>query len=85
MKKNRIARGLLIVLVAVISGNSSAQPGKNFTWPLGKEAAISLSFDDARYSQVEGGTALLDSMHVKATFYVVTSAVEPGSKVGKKR
>ena len=34
----------------------------------GKEAAISLSFDDARFSQVDRGTALLDSMQVKATF-----------------
>lgn len=76
MKKNRIARSLFIVLIAVISGNSFAQSNKNFTWPQGKEAAISLSFDDGRYSQVEGGTTLLDSLHVKATFYVVPSSVE---------
>ena len=76
MKKNHISRSLFIVLVAVISGNSFAQSNKNFTWPQGKEAAISLSFDDGRYSQVEGGTTLLDSLHVKATFYVVPSAVQ---------
>ena len=59
-----------------MSHYSLAQSTKIFSWPVGKEAAISLSFDDARYSQVEGGTALLDSLHTQATFYVVPAAVE---------
>lgn len=49
---------------------------KPFQWPEGKQVAVSLTFDDGRYSQVEGGTALLDEFGVKATFYVVPSAVE---------
>src|SRR5262249_62034159 len=52
------------------------QPSSNFTWPDGKRAALSLSFDDARQSQVDVGLALLDKHNVKATFYVVPSAVE---------
>ena len=48
----------------------------SFSWPEGKRAAISLTFDDARLSQVEGGTALLDQYNVKATFFVVPAAVE---------
>lgn len=36
---------------------------------------MSLTFDDARASQVNGGTALLDKYGVKATFYVVPAAV----------
>lgn len=52
------------------------QPSTNFTWPEGKRAALSLSFDDARQSQVDVGVALLDKHKVKATFYVVPSAVE---------
>jgi peptidoglycan/xylan/chitin deacetylase (PgdA/CDA1 family) len=52
------------------------QPSTNFTWPDGKRAALSLSFDDARQSQVDAGLALLDKHKVKATFYVVPSAVE---------
>jgi peptidoglycan-N-acetylglucosamine deacetylase len=52
------------------------QPSTNFTWPDGKRAALSLSFDDARKSQVDVGVALLDKHKVKATFYVVPSAVE---------
>ncbi|HEY6977772.1 MAG TPA: polysaccharide deacetylase family protein [Chitinophagaceae bacterium] len=48
----------------------------SFTWPEGKQAALSLSFDDARLSQVDSGTALLDQFGIKATFFVVPSAVE---------
>jgi peptidoglycan/xylan/chitin deacetylase (PgdA/CDA1 family) len=46
-----------------------------FQWPEGKHLAVSLSFDDARYSQVEKGTALLDKYGVKATFYVRPAAM----------
>lgn len=45
-------------------------------WPDGKKAALSLSFDDARMSQVDIGMPLLDRHDVKATFFVVPSAVE---------
>ena len=47
-----------------------------FTWPQGKKMAISLSFDDARASQVDAGTALLDTYGVKATFYVQPPTVK---------
>ncbi|HZF63363.1 MAG TPA: polysaccharide deacetylase family protein, partial [Chitinophagaceae bacterium] len=47
-----------------------------FSWPDGKQAAISLSFDDARESQVLVGTQLLDRYNIKATFYVLPSGVE---------
>src|SRR5262249_61911199 len=52
------------------------RPSTKFTWPDGKRAALSLSFDDGRQSQVDVGVALLDKRKVKATFYVVPSAVE---------
>jgi peptidoglycan/xylan/chitin deacetylase (PgdA/CDA1 family) len=38
--------------------------------------ALSLSFDDARASQVDAGTALLDAYKVKATFYVQPPTVK---------
>ncbi|MCW3117177.1 MAG: hypothetical protein JWM28_1259 [Chitinophagaceae bacterium] len=47
-----------------------------FLWPTGKVAAISLSFDDARESQVITGTAVLDQYGIKATFFVVPASVE---------
>jgi peptidoglycan/xylan/chitin deacetylase (PgdA/CDA1 family) len=49
---------------------------KSFKWPRGKRAAISLTFDDARFSQIDRGTPILDAHNVKATFYVGPDAVE---------
>lgn len=43
----------------------------SFKWPDGTRAAVSLTFDDARPSQVDTGLALLKSLEAKATFYVV--------------
>ncbi len=52
------------------------QTETTFAWPEGKQIAISLSFDDARASQVDAGTALLDQYGVKGTFYVVPNSVK---------
>lgn len=56
--------------------NAAIAQQTSFGWPAGKKAAISLSFDDARASQVDAGTALLDSFNIKATFYVQPSPVK---------
>ncbi len=45
-------------------------------WPDGKRAVISLSFDDARPSQVDVGLPLLDRYGVKATFYVTPARMK---------
>jgi peptidoglycan/xylan/chitin deacetylase (PgdA/CDA1 family) len=43
----------------------------NFFWPDNKKMALSITFDDARISQIDsGGIALLDKHGVKGTFYV---------------
>lgn len=47
-----------------------------FAWPEGTRGAVSLSFDDARPSQVDTGLAVLDRLGAKATFYVVPVRVE---------
>jgi peptidoglycan-N-acetylglucosamine deacetylase len=44
-----------------------------FRWPAGKKMALSLTFDDARLSQIDTGIPLLDKHNVKATFYVSPS------------
>jgi peptidoglycan/xylan/chitin deacetylase (PgdA/CDA1 family) len=49
---------------------------RRFEWPKGKRAAVSLSFDDARVSQIDRGMEILDRHGVKATFYVSCGAVE---------
>lgn len=68
----------LIVLSIFLSSEMlfAQQAESTFTWPEGKQIAISLSFDDARASQVDAGTALLDQYGVKATFYVVPNSVK---------
>lgn len=44
--------------------------GQSFRWPDGIRAAVSLSFDDARLSQVDRGLPVLDAHGARATFYV---------------
>lgn len=46
-----------------------------FKWPEGKKMGLTLTFDDARTSQVEKGIPLLDKYGVKATFYVTLNPV----------
>lgn len=78
MKTNARKLFILIVSASLLMQATAAnsQSGNSFSWPSGKTVAISITFDDARLSQVEGGTALLDEYNVKATFFVVPSAVE---------
>lgn len=47
-----------------------------FRWPEGKRVAVSLTFDDARASQVDVGLPLFDRHGARATFYVSPGAVE---------
>jgi peptidoglycan-N-acetylglucosamine deacetylase len=42
----------------------------DFQWPEGKKMALSLTFDDARMSQIDRGIPLLDKYGVRATFYL---------------
>ncbi len=48
----------------------------DFRWPEGKRAAISLTFDDARFSQIDCGLPILDEYNAKATFYVSIQPLE---------
>ena len=84
LRIDRIGRSAAFVLKLLLTaaaflfcyiGNSQQSPTL-FSWPEGKQMAISLSFDDARESQVTGGTKLLDQYNIKATFYVNPGGVE---------
>ncbi len=69
--------GVLIIAILSTSGTAAGQIGtSDFRWPDASRAAVSLTFDDARTSQVDEGAALFDRFDAKATFYVVPSAVE---------
>jgi peptidoglycan-N-acetylglucosamine deacetylase len=49
---------------------------EKFSWPKGVRGAVSLTFDDARLSQVDTLIPILDRSGVKATFYVSPDKVE---------
>ncbi|WP_046470364.1 polysaccharide deacetylase family protein [Allosalinactinospora lopnorensis] len=49
--------------------------GTEPVWPGGRRAALSLTFDDARASQVDTGLPVLDRWRVKGTFYVLPQPV----------
>lgn len=74
--KNTSRYWLTASLLLVTYALTTAQSQKSFTWPDGKEAAVSLTFDDGRGSQVTKGLDLLNEFHTKATFYVMPSAIE---------
>ncbi len=61
-------------LLLFLSSHLTAQ---QIMWPDGKKAALSLSFDDARLSNVDVGTPLFNKHGVKATFYVVPASMQP--------
>ena len=88
---------LLLISALNVRAQYPDSPGPatktSFTWPEGKKMALSLTFDDARPSQVDNGIPILDSYGVKATFYVTPgriderlsgwkSAVENGHEIG---
>jgi len=52
------------------------EPAQSFHWPEGKRAAVSLSFDDGRVSQVDTGLALFRRLGIKVTFFLEASTME---------
>jgi peptidoglycan-N-acetylglucosamine deacetylase len=58
-------------------------PQDTFVWPEGKRAALSLTFDDARASQIDVGMPILNEHGVQATFYISLSAAQTRSQAWK--
>ncbi len=67
---------LFLFSIFITKNVLSQQDKSTFSWPDGKQMAVSLTFDDARMSQVDVGTAVLNQYGVKATFVLVPSSVE---------
>jgi peptidoglycan-N-acetylglucosamine deacetylase len=59
-----------------MSPQATAESRNAFRWPGDKRVAVSLTFDDARLSQIDRGLDLLDPSGVKVTFYVSPDNVE---------
>jgi peptidoglycan/xylan/chitin deacetylase (PgdA/CDA1 family) len=78
MNANAIGLPLVLaaLLLAVPGRAAPAQAAASFSWPDGARAAVSLSFDDARPSQLDVGLPVLDRHGVKATFFLVPSPAE---------
>jgi len=74
-----LAGGLALAAAAVPQYEAAKKkPGaaEKFPWPAGVRGAVSLTFDDARPSQVDRLIPILDRFGVKATFYVTMDNLE---------
>ena len=74
-------RSILLPILIVVCLNEAGyaqRPVATFSWPEGIRAAVSLTFDDARLSQVDIGMPLLDRSGIRATFFV-----SPGNLDGR--
>ncbi len=58
------------------SRTETARAAARFRWPAGRRAAVSITFDDARPSQLDRGLPILDALGIRATFYVSLTAAE---------
>lgn len=75
---SRLTRAAVLILLLFYGPirNSTGQEAR-FSWPDGALAAVSLTFDDARRSQVDVGAPLFKRFEdAKATFYVLPDPVE---------
>lgn len=72
MKSFRLIKTYIAILAIVLSCKYGfTQPSSTlFKWPEGKKMGLSLTFDDARLSQIDKGIPLLNKYGVKGTFYV---------------
>lgn len=88
---------LIVMCCCVIFASTSCSPSNlqseepsslegrgDFSWPAGKRATISLTFDDARFSQIDRGLPILDEYGTKATFYVSINNLEKRLDAWKK-
>lgn len=66
----------ICLAIGCLVGLTATSHSQSFQWPDGKRAAVSMSFDDGRVSQVDTGLALLKKANVNVTFYVTPGAVE---------
>ena len=58
-----------LALLACAAG-AHAGDGADFSWPEGRQAAVSLGYDDALATQLDNALPALDRHGLKATFYV---------------
>lgn len=69
----RTSLALTVAAASAAAFQSPAPP--KFAWPNGKRMAVSLSFDDARLSQMDVGLDVLARLELKATLYALPTQV----------
>ena len=67
---------VLAASLALASLTFAQDQAPAYPWPENRRAAVSLSFDDGRSSQMDAGLPVLNGLGLKVTFYVVPSAIE---------
>lgn len=72
------AATFLLAIVSTITNTGIAQTTIT-KWPLGKSAAISMTYDDGSINQFREAMPIMDSLGFPGTFFIVTGAI-PGSK-----
>ena len=70
MEASRPWRVLCVLLVAFAPGYPLAAQAQEFSWPEGRKAAVSLSYDDALDSQLDNAIPALDRHGLKGSFYL---------------
>src|SRR5262249_26750509 len=70
------ASAVMTGALCVIGASVPITGQQAFHWPDGKRAAVSLSFDDGRVSQIDAGLALMKKLGLKVTFFVTPASVE---------
>lgn len=77
----RILKITGIITTIFLSSCESVEPGKTSVakWPHNKTGAVSLTFDDGTINQFRKALPLLDSLSLKATFFVNTGIIKGSS------
>ena len=84
-QKNKNMQKIIFSTVILLALNSCSDSANNFgettitKWQYGKTAAISITYDDATINQFRKALPIMDTLGLKATFYINTADI-PGSQ-----
>lgn len=69
-----------IISIAIALSALTSYAEEKFSWPKGYNSALSITFDDARPSQLTHGVPVLDKYGVKGTFYISLFMIKGNDK-----
>jgi peptidoglycan/xylan/chitin deacetylase (PgdA/CDA1 family) len=68
-----------ILIINLLQAQSTVGHTEITKWQYGKNAAISITYDDGSYNQFVKAVPIMDKLNMPSTFFIVTGAI-PGSK-----